>query len=166
MKKHFKQAIRKEWNRRLKEECAGKASLRWLHLPPDEQLHIIWRYMNCPSHTRKATINAMMTTGCYILQADVKRFYQNEVNATCGFTDISVNPRTSTTPCAGVPTRRLRSPESASYRDSSGYFTLHRVLIHTTQHGLLSRAMPESIAMSCRAAVRRSTEELREAERR
>ena len=33
MKKHFKQAIRKEWNRRLKEECAGKSSLRWLHLP-------------------------------------------------------------------------------------------------------------------------------------
>ena len=33
MKKHFKQVIRKEWNRRLKEECAGKSSLRWPHLP-------------------------------------------------------------------------------------------------------------------------------------
>ena len=88
MKKHFKQAIRKEWNRRLKEECAGKSSLRWLHLPPDEQLHIIWRDMNCPSHTRKATIKARMTTGCYILQADVKRFNQNEVNATCLLCDI------------------------------------------------------------------------------
>ena len=53
-----------EWNRRLKEEYAGKSSLRWLHLPPDEQLHIIWRDMNCQSHTRKATIKAMMTTGC------------------------------------------------------------------------------------------------------
>ena len=88
MKKHFKQAIRKEWNRRLKEECAGKSSLRWLHLPPDEQLHIIWRDTNCPSHTRKATIKARMTTGCYILQADVKRFNQNEVNATCLLCDI------------------------------------------------------------------------------
>ena len=88
MKKHFKQAIRKEWNRRLKEECAGKSSLRWLHLPPDEQLHIIWRDINCPSHTRKATIKARMTTGCYILQADVKRFNQNEVNATCLLCDI------------------------------------------------------------------------------
>ena len=88
MKKHFKQAIRKEWNRRLKEECAGKSSLRWLHLPPDEQLHIIWRDMNCPSHTRKATIKARMTTGRYILQADVKRFNQNEVNATCLLCDI------------------------------------------------------------------------------
>ena len=88
MKKHFKQAIRKEWNRRLKEECAGKSSLRWLHLPPDEQLHISWRDMNCPSHTRKATIKARMTTGCYILQADVKRFNQNEVNATCLLCDI------------------------------------------------------------------------------
>ena len=88
MKKHFKQAIRKEWNRRLKEECAGKSSLRWLHLPPDEQLHIIWRDTNCPSHTRKATIKAMMTTGCYILQADVKRLNQNEVNATCLLCDI------------------------------------------------------------------------------
>ena len=63
MKKHFKQAIRKEWNIRLKEECAGKSSLRWLHLSPDEQLHIIWRDTNCPSHTRKATIKARMTTG-------------------------------------------------------------------------------------------------------
>ena len=53
MKKHFKQAIRKEWNRRLKEECAGKSSLRWLHLPPDEQLHIIWRDTNCPSTPAK-----------------------------------------------------------------------------------------------------------------
>ena len=88
MKKHFKQAIRKEWNRRLKGECAGKSSLRWLHLPPDEQLHIIWRDTNCPSHTRKATIKARMTTGCYILQADVKRFNQNEVNATCLLCDI------------------------------------------------------------------------------
>ena len=88
MKKHFKQAIRKEWNRRLKEECADKSSLRWLHLPPDEQLHIIWSDTNCPSHTRKATIKARMTTGCYILQADVKRFNQNEVNATCLLCDI------------------------------------------------------------------------------
>ena len=63
LKKHFKQAIRKEWNRRLKEECAGKSSLRWLHLPPDEPLHIIWCDMNCQSHTRKATIKARMTTG-------------------------------------------------------------------------------------------------------
>ena len=29
-----------------------------------------------------------MTTGCYILQADVKRFNQNEVNATCLLCDI------------------------------------------------------------------------------
>ena len=43
---------------------------------------------NCPSHTRKATIKARMTTGCYILQADVKRFNQNEVNATCLLCDI------------------------------------------------------------------------------
>ena len=39
MKKHFKPAIRKKWNRRPKEECAGKSSLRWLHLPRGEQLH-------------------------------------------------------------------------------------------------------------------------------
>ena len=44
--------------------------------------------MNCPSHTRKATIKARMTTGCYILQADVKRFNQNEVNSTCLLCDI------------------------------------------------------------------------------
>ena len=87
-KKHFKQAIRKEWNIRTKEEFAGKSSLRWLHLLPNEQLHIIWRHTNCQSHTRKATIKATMTTGCYILQADVKRFNQNEFNATCLLCDI------------------------------------------------------------------------------
>ena len=59
-----------------------------LYYPRDEQFHIIWRDMNCPSHTRKATIKARMTTGCYILQADVKRFNQNEVNATCLLCDI------------------------------------------------------------------------------
>ena len=43
-----------------------------------------------------------------------------------------MNPRTSTTSCAGVPTLRLMTPESASYRDSSGYFTLHWVLRDST----------------------------------
>ena len=162
MKKHFKQAIRKEWNIRLKEECAGKSSLRRLHLPPDEQLHIIWRDMNCQSHTRKATIKAMMTTGCYMmLNGSTKTKSTPHVSSA-----ISVNPRTSTPSCASVPTRRLRTTESASYRDSSGNFTLHWVLrdstnipstmrssnwhytvlpttlmshvhTHTTQHGLL-----------------------------
>ena len=135
MKEHFKQAIRKEWNRRLslKEECAGKSSLRWLHLPPDEQLHIIWRDMNCQSHTRKATIKAMMTTGCYIrfLQTDVKRFNQNEVNSTCLLFDIAEPENIDHFLCS-VPTRRLRTPESASFRDSSGYFTLHWVLRDST----------------------------------
>ena len=40
------------------------------------------------SHTRKATIKARMTTGWYILQGDVKRLNQNEVNATCLLCDI------------------------------------------------------------------------------
>ena len=133
MKEHFKQAIRKEWNRRLslKGECAGKSSLRWLHLPPDEQLHIIWRDMNCQSHTRKATIKAMMTTGCYILQTDVKRFNQNEVNSTCLLCDIGEPENIDHFLCS-VPTRRLRTPESAAFRDSSGYFTLHWVLRDST----------------------------------
>ena len=106
MKKHINQAIRKEWNRRLKEECAGKSSLRWLHLPPYEQLHVICRDMNCQSHTRKATIKAMMTTECYVmLNGSTKTKSTPHVSSA-----ISVNPRTSTPSCAGVPTRRLRTP--------------------------------------------------------
>ena len=125
---HSKQAIRKEWSRRLKEQCAGKSSVRWLHLPPDEQLHIIWRVMNCPSHTRKATIKAMMTTGCYILQADVKRFNQNELNATCLLCDIG-DPENIDQLVGRCSYPTL---ESASYRDSSGYFPLHWVLRDST----------------------------------
>ena len=121
----------KEWNRRLKEECEGKSSLRWLHLPPDEQLHIIWRDMDCQSHTRKATIKAMMTTGVtssrLLLNGSTKTMSTPHVSSA-----ISVNPRTSTTSCAGVPPSRLRTPESASYRYSSGYFTLHWVLRDAT----------------------------------
>ena len=119
VKKHFKQALRKEWNRRLKEECAGKSSLRWLYLPPDEQLHIIWRDMNCQSHTRKATIKASMTTGCYMLQAYVKRlnvynssFLQStiEVSETPSSPSQPGSPQFHSTPQKGRQTVNVTQP--------------------------------------------------------
>ena len=170
MKKHFKRAIRKEWNRRTKEECAGKSSLRWLHLHPNEQLHIIWRHTNCQSHTRNATIKATMMTGCYILQADVKRFNQNEVNATCLLCDIGEPEhidhflcRCSYPPIKDSRERFLprliqllhtalgfeRLDEHSEYNEIVQLPTTLMSHTHTTSHGLLSRAMLESIAMSC-----------------
>ena len=58
--------------------------------------------------------------GCYILQADVKRFNQNEVNATCLLCDVSEPDNIDLFLCW------------CSYRDSSRYFTLHWVLRDST----------------------------------
>ena len=119
IKKHLKQAIRKEWTRRLKEKCAGKSSLRWFHLHPDGQLHLIWRVTNCQWHTRKATIKVRTTTGCYILQADVKRLNKNEVNATCFLCDIGEPEKVDhfLCRCSHSP---IKDSRVCSRRDSSG----------------------------------------------
>ena len=133
--------------------------------------------MNCQSHTRKATIKARMTTACYILQADVKRFNQNEVNATCLLCDIGEPEnidnflcRCSYPPIKDSRERFLRDScirllhtalgferlgEHSEYNDivqlvlDCTAYNPDESHTHTTQHGLLSRAMLESIAMSC-----------------
>ena len=86
---------------------------------------------NCQLHTRKATIKARMTTGCYILQADVKRFNQNAVNATCLLCAIGKPENIDHFLC------RCSYPPIKDSRERFlprliGYFTLHWVLRDST----------------------------------
>ena len=120
----------REWDCRAVHEKAALCVTRWLLGPTARHVFSIINYYFGGYYFARTTSHYFRAGNARAVSNGSTRMKSTQHVSSV----ISVNPRTSTTSCAGVPTRRLKTPESASYRDSSSYSTLHWVLRDSTNN--------------------------------